>query len=87
LDLLLPTARCLVALGGYAFDGLLRILRDRGHRVPSPKPAFSHGAEVALGHGPTLLASYHPSQQNTFTGTLTREAFDRIWDRARELVA
>lgn len=85
-DLLLPRLRCIVALGGFSWDHVLRILRDRGCAVPSPKPPFGHGVEVPLEDGPTLLASYHPSQQNTFTGTLTEPAFDDIWTRAREML-
>lgn len=81
-DHFLPRIRTIVALGQYAFDHTLRILRDRGHPVPSPKPQFGHGVEIEIG-SLVLLASYHPSQQNTFTGTLTREAFDGIWKRAR----
>jgi uracil-DNA glycosylase len=53
--------------------------------VPSPKPRFAHLAEVDLADGRTVLASYHPSQQNTFTGKLSEEMFDRVWQRAREL--
>ncbi|MEX2530410.1 MAG: uracil-DNA glycosylase [Gemmatimonadota bacterium] len=86
LDHFLPHVRCIVALGGYAWSHLLRLLKDRGVPVPSPRPGFGHGAEVALEGGPHLLASYHPSQQNTFTGTLTEEAFDQVWSRAREVV-
>jgi len=82
---LLERVRVLVALGGYAFSHVLRILRDRGRDVPVPAPVFGHGVEVELG-GRTLLASYHPSQQNTFTGTLTEEMFDAVWTRARELL-
>ncbi len=85
-DHFLPHLECVVALGQYAFDHVLRILRDRKLRVPSPKPPFGHGREVELGEGLHLLASYHPSQQNTFTGTLTREAFDKIWRRAGEIL-
>jgi uracil-DNA glycosylase family 4 len=83
----LPHVAVVVALGGFAFDHAVRIWRDRGHRI-SPKPAFGHGVEVPLrGGGPVLLASYHPSQQNTFTGVLTEEAFDRVFARAREILA
>jgi uracil-DNA glycosylase family 4 len=74
-----------VALGGFAYDHVLRIWRGRGHPVPSPKPAFAHGLELELG-AQRLLASYHPSQQNTFTGVLTEAAFDRVFARARKMV-
>lgn len=84
---LLPRIRVTVALGQYAWDHALRVFRDRGHAVPSPKPRFGHGAEAPLGYeGPVLLASYHPSQQNTFTGVLTRPMLDAVFRRARELI-
>lgn len=82
---LLPRVRVIVALGGFAWDHLLRIFRDRGRGVPSPKPAFAHGREVELGPGPPfLIASYHPSQQNTYTGRLTEPMLDDVFRRARE---
>lgn len=93
LDHFLPRIPCMVALGGFAFDHVLRLLRDRGMPVPSPKPRFGHGVEVTVPRAEAhtaplrILASYHPSQQNTFTGTLTEPAFDRIWARAREIAA
>ena len=86
LDLLLPRLSAIVALGGFAWTHLLGILSDRGLHVPVPRPAFGHGVEVPLPGGPVLLASYHPSQQNTFTGTLTEEMFDRVWSRARVIL-
>lgn len=86
LDTLHPF-RVFVALGGYAYNQVMRVLEGRGLEVPTPRPAFQHLAEVPLEGGPTVLASYHPSQQNTFTGTLTEEMFDRVWARARELAA
>ena len=82
---LLPNVRVFVALGSFAFSQTLRVLAGRGAGVPTPKPRFGHLAEVGLADGRAVLASYHPSQQNTFTGTLTEEMFDRIWSRAREL--
>jgi uracil-DNA glycosylase len=83
---LLARIRVIISLGGFAFHQLCRILNDRGESLPSPRPPFFHGQELSLHPGLTLLASYHPSQQNTFTGTLTRDMFDAIWERARELL-
>lgn len=81
----LAEVEVIVTLGQLAWDQVLRILRDRGIPVPRPRPRFRHGAEVALEGGPTVLGSYHPSQQNTFTGKLTEEMFDAVWSRARAL--
>ena len=78
-------APVIVALGGFSFAALLRTFRERGEPVPRPAPRFGHGVEVEI--GPRLLiGSYHPSQQNTFTGTLTEPMFDAIWTRAARLV-
>jgi uracil-DNA glycosylase family 4 len=82
---LLDRVRVVVTLGGLAFQQALRVLADRGAPVPVPRPRFGHGTEVPLGPHGTVLASYHPSQQNTFTGTLTEPMFDEIWTRARSL--
>ncbi len=81
---LLERARVLVALGSFAWDGALRALRALGHQAPRPKPRFGHGAEVEIGPY-VLLGSYHPSQQNTFTGKLTEPMLDDVFARAREL--
>ena len=77
--------RVIVTLGNFAYLQILRILGNRGDSVPRPRPRFSHGAELSIG-SMTVLASYHPSQQNTFTGKLTEEMFDRIWARAKQLI-
>ncbi|MGD8700226.1 MAG: uracil-DNA glycosylase [Gemmatimonadales bacterium] len=80
---ILNRVRVILALGGYAFDHVLRILRDQGRPVPRPAPRFTHGQEVGLGRaGPVVLGSYHPSQQNTFTGRLTPAMLDRSLARA-----
>lgn len=80
---ILGGVRIILALGGYAFDHVLRILRDRGGQVPAPLPRFGHGQEVPLGRaGPVLMGSYHPSQQNTFTGRLTPAMLDSVLARA-----
>jgi len=81
---LLTELRVVVPLGGYAYDQALRVLGDRGWPVPSPRPKFGHGRVVSLG-GLAVLASYHPSQQNTFTGRLTEPMFDWIWHRAFQM--
>jgi uracil-DNA glycosylase family 4 len=81
---LLERARVLLALGSFAWDGTLRALRALGHQPPRPKPRFGHGAEAAVGPF-ALLGSYHPSQQNTFTGKLTVEMLDSVFARARQL--
>ncbi len=82
---LLPAVRVIVALGGFAYDQLLRTLGDRGFTLPRPRPRFGHAVELRLSPDLTLLGSYHPSQQNTFTGKLTEPMFDRVWERAVEL--
>lgn len=83
----LTDVQVIVTLGGLAFDQTLRIGRDRGWPVPRPKPGFGHGVEVDLGAAlPTLLGSYHPSQQNTFTGKLTEDMLDAVFERAAELI-
>ena len=76
--------RVIVTLGGFAFAQVLRILAARGGAVPRPRPKFTHGVEVGVGDI-TVLGSYHPSQQNTFTGRLTEPMFDAIWERASSL--
>ena len=84
---MLDGARVIVALGAIAFEEVLRSTVGSAGKMPRPKPRFAHLAEVPLPAGRTLLASYHPSQQNTFTGKLTEPMFDRVWIRAKELAA
>ncbi|MGZ5318016.1 MAG: uracil-DNA glycosylase [Actinomycetota bacterium] len=79
----LPSLRVIVALGAYGWDGALRAMTGLGHTV-RPKPRFGHGVEAAVGTV-TLLGCYHPSQQNTFTGTLTVPMIDHVLTRARTL--
>jgi len=76
---LLTELRVLVALGQFAYQALTGFFGVR------PRPRFAHGLEVPLPDGRVLLASYHVSQQNTFTGTLTEEMLDAVFTRAREL--
>lgn len=82
---LLGDIRVVVALGGFGYGQILRLLAKRGLEMPTPRPGFAHGREISLEPGLHVLASYHPSQQNTFTKRLTEPMFDRIWERALEL--
>jgi uracil-DNA glycosylase family 4 len=81
----LPGLRAIVALGAFAWDGALRAVASLGH-VARPRPRFAHLAEAVVGPY-VLLGSFHPSQQNTFTGRLTPAMLDAVFDRARTLVA
>lgn len=83
LGLLWSSVEVVLALGGFGWNGALRLLAQRGH-VHKPKPKFGHGAEVEIGPV-TLLGSYHPSQQNTFTKRLTRPMLRAVFERARAL--
>jgi uracil-DNA glycosylase family 4 len=82
---LLTNARTIVALGAFAWDGALRALAALGH-VRRPRPRFGHLAEAPVGPF-TVVGSFHPSQQNTFTRKLTPAMLDRVFVRARELAA
>ena len=79
--------RAIVALGGIGFDRVLRVGRRQGWEIPVPKPKFGHGLEFRITEHLTLISSFHPSQQNTFTGRLTEPMFDAVFRRARALVA
>jgi uracil-DNA glycosylase family 4 len=81
---LLPRARVILCLGGFAWDAALRVLAARGAAIPRPRPRFGHGAAVAVAER-TLLGSYHPSQQNTFTGRLTEPMLDEVLAQANRL--
>lgn len=82
----LRQVRVVLCLGKVAFDGFLTAWAAAGRQVPRPKPKFAHGALSTLPGGPHLLVSYHPSQQNTFTGRLTRTMFHDVFREARRLV-
>jgi uracil-DNA glycosylase family 4 len=79
---LLREVRAIVALGGFAWDGVLLAAAELGHPIPRPRPKFGHGAEARIGPW-QLVASYHVSQQNTFTGRLTEPMLDAVFARAR----
>jgi uracil-DNA glycosylase family 4 len=81
---LLPRSSVLVALGAVAFQACLKILAQAGLELPRPRPKFAHGALFRIGSH-ILIASYHPSQQNTFTGKLTRAMLRDVMRRAARL--
>ena len=78
----------IVALGKIAFDGILRVVRQKvGEDFHSKDFTFAHGAVYRLRDGlPWLVAAYHPSRQNTQTGRLTKEMFDEVWKKVRGLL-
>jgi uracil-DNA glycosylase family 4 len=77
LTVVAPTV--VVCLGAFGYAAACR------HYAVRPRPRFGHGVEVAVAGGPVLLCSYHPSQQNTFTGRLTEPMLDQVLRRAVEL--
>lgn len=83
----LTQLRVIIGLGKIGFDAAWEAARDT-HLLDDPKmrrPRFGHGVEVKLSTQITLLGTYHPSQQNTFTGKLTEEMLDNVFARAKEL--
>jgi uracil-DNA glycosylase family 4 len=77
----LRRVRVIVALGRIALDACWRLAADRGV-APRPKPRFGHGLVHRLDGFPTVIASFHPSRQNTNTGRLTPRMLDRVFRRA-----
>jgi uracil-DNA glycosylase family 4 len=83
---MLSRVRVVLALGGMAFNGTLRALREMGYEAPRLK--FKHGGLHDLGPGlPILAACYHPSRQNTQTGRLTDAMLDEVFQRIRKALA
>ena len=85
----MPTARSFLALGNLAWTTLLATLSELGCDIPKPKPNFGHGATATF-TGPDgikrkVFGSYHPSQQNTFTGKLTEKMLDSVIKKASRL--
>jgi uracil-DNA glycosylase family 4 len=78
-ELALLPARAVLALGAFAYEGCCRVLGVK------TRPAFGHGVEVPTDRGISIVCSYHPSQQNTFTGRLTVDMLDAVVQRAWEL--
>ena len=83
---LLRKMRVVVALGKIAFDHYLKACREEGRPRPDPPAAFGHGKIYRLPWNVMLIGSYHPSQQNTFTGKLTRPMFHSVFRMAREAI-
>jgi uracil-DNA glycosylase len=83
----LKQLRVVIALGKIAFDNYLKGLRRLGVTLPKPLPRFAHNVVHELADDlPSLIASYHPSRQNTNTGKLTEPMFDVVFGRARRLL-
>jgi uracil-DNA glycosylase family 4 len=83
---LLNHHRVAIALGKIAFDHYLKTCRTLGRPIPVPTPKFGHGVAYRLPWGVMLLGCYHPSQQNTFTGKLTRPMFHAVFRMARKAI-
>lgn len=83
---LLLSMQVVVPLGKIAFDSVLRLFREHALPLPTPAPRFGHGVPYSIGEHLTLLPSYHPSQQNTQTGRLTRQMFHHVFDTAQRLL-
>jgi len=81
---LLPRVRVVVALGRIGHEAYLRAAGWWERTAPRDRPAFAHGAEALLPDGRVLIASFHPSRQNTQTGRLTRAMWHAVFERARE---
>jgi uracil-DNA glycosylase family 4 len=78
---LLDRVEVIVVLGSFAYQVMAGLTGLRG------RPKFGHGVEATMPDGRALLCSFHPSQQNTFTGKLTEPMFDAIFERAREITS
>jgi uracil-DNA glycosylase family 4 len=83
LELIAPTVRSFVALGNFGWQVLIKSLKAQGHKVPAGK--FGHGSTIKYSHDGInylIVGSYHPSQQNTFTGKLTKPMLDSVLKKA-----
>lgn len=88
VELVAPHVKVIVALGGYAWQAMWPALKAAGYELPRARPPFGHGVEHEIRHDGrpvTLIGCYHPSQQNTFTGRVTAQMLDDVFERARSL--
>ncbi len=76
--------KVILALGGIGWNAVLKTLRELNHVIPTPRPKFGHGSEIAFDLF-TLLGCYHVSQQNTFTGRLTESMIDIVLELANAI--
>jgi uracil-DNA glycosylase family 4 len=83
---LLTQVKVVLVLGAFAYEALWAVLRANGVPLPRRRPPFAHGLEVAL-EPFTIIGSFHPSQQNTFTGKLTPAMLDAVLQRTREIAS
>jgi uracil-DNA glycosylase family 4 len=87
IELLLPTARVFVALGSFAWSATIKSLRALDHEISSPTPKFGHDKSFTWvapdGIKRLVVGSYHPSQQNTFTGKLTEPMLNAVFKKAK----
>jgi uracil-DNA glycosylase family 4 len=95
IELLLPTAKVFIALGNFAWTGLMAQLKNMEFQLPIPAPKFGHGASFITSSNLTnsrsekkmvVIGSYHPSQQNTFTKKLTPAMLDNIFTLAQQFL-
>ncbi|HYD16727.1 MAG TPA: uracil-DNA glycosylase [Candidatus Nanoarchaeia archaeon] len=82
----LKNLKVVVALGKIGFDAYLNFLKRRGNIVSKKEYIFAHGAQYAMSDGVVLLASYHPSNQNTATGKLTEKMFREVFESAKRTI-
>jgi len=87
LAILGPKVEVVIVLGKIAFDSFLKAYQERGGAIPKPRPKFGHAVAIQLPDGPRLICSYHPSQQNTFTGKLTEPMFHAVFEQARSALS
>ena len=83
----MPTARTFVALGSFAWSAIIKSLRALDNQITTPTPKFGHGERFTFVGGDGIkrlvLGSYHPSQQNTFTGKLTEPMLNSVFKKAK----